>query len=83
MTSMARASSRRTRTVISFRVSVPVLSVQMTVVEPRVSTGGQPAHQDAHPGHSLPTEGGEGMVATAKSPSGTAASASEMPTCSM
>ena len=38
MTSYSRAAVHRWLTVISFWVSVPVLSVQMTLVEPRAST---------------------------------------------
>ena len=35
---MCWPATQMSRTVISFLVSVPVLSVQMTVVQPRVST---------------------------------------------
>ncbi len=41
VTSSSPPLTKTFRTVISFRVSVPVLSEQMTVVQPRVSTAGR------------------------------------------
>ena len=65
------------RTVISFFVSVPVLSVQMTVAEPSVSTAASVrtiAFRFAM--RWVPSE--STTVVTAASPSGTAATASAM-----
>ncbi len=75
-------SSTKTATVISFRVSVPVLSVQITVVEPSVSTAGRRrTRAPMRAIRCIPIA--SVIVETAGSPSGTAAIASEMPTSSM
>ena len=44
------------RTVISFLVSVPVLSEAITVAEPSVSTAGEVAHDGVAPRHALHAE---------------------------
>ena len=78
MTSTRRVPSWSARTVISFWVRVPVLSVQITVVEPRVSTAGSRRTRTRMPAiRCIPRA--RVMVVTASSPSGTAAMASEMP----
>ena len=80
--STRRSPSWSARTVISFWVRVPVLSVQITVVEPRVSTAGSRRTRTRMPAmRCIPRA--RVMVVTASSPSGTAAMASEMPTSSM
>ena len=69
-------------TVISFRVSVPVLSEQITVVEPSASTAESRRTRAFMPAiRCMPTA--SVMVVTASSPSGTAAIASEMPISTM
>jgi len=60
------------------RVSVPVLSVQMTVVEPSVSTAGRRRTSELARAIRC-TPSASVMVATAGRPSGTAAIASAMP----
>ena len=64
------------RTVISFRVSVPVLSVQIVVVEPRVSTAESLRTITLRPAmRCVPSD--STIVVIAVRPSGTAATASE------
>ena len=82
VTSKRSPSRTKARTVISFLVRVPVLSVQMTVVEPSVSTAGsRRTSARIRAMRCMPIA--SVIVATAGRPSGTAAMASEMPISSM
>ncbi len=74
VTSYVRAPSWSTFTVISFRVSVPVLSLQMTVVLPSVSTAGSRRTTAFWRAMRL-TPMARTIVTTMGSPSGTAATA--------
>ena len=79
---MRSPSRTKAHTVISFLVRVPVLSVQMTVVEPSVSTAGsRRTSARIRAMRCMPIA--SVIVATAGRPSGTAAMASEMPISSM
>ena len=82
MTSSSRPLAKTFRTVISFRVSVPVLSEQMTVVQPSVSTAGS-RRMIARRRAARCTPMASAPVTTAASASGTAAMARLTPQISI
>lgn len=69
------------RAVISLRVSVPVLSEQITEVAPSVSTMRQPAHDGVARGHPAHADG-QGDGDDRRRPSGTTLTASATTTIS-